>query len=430
MRSLRSDGQWLVCCLALHLGGGGCSETRVDESSKRDGGGQLAANQMDASAKSDSAIGPVDGGAMGVSTTRLSAGAGHTCAVAADTCVYCWGSNDDAELGDNATEMTRGVAGKVIGVTNAIGVSAGSYHTCALTADRRVLCWGWNSYGQVGDGSMVNRPTAFELPEPSGVIALATGGFHTCVLQGDGMGQCWGQNSLGQLGDGSETDTVAPVGVFSLPPSMAISAAGRHTCTVVRDGVNDGTVQCWGANESGELGTQTETGGQTDDVEHFPLPVPGVSNAVAIAAGFNHMCALTNAGGVVCWGANDSGQLGDGTFVGRATPLPVQGLGRVAAIAAGYEHTCAILEDNTVRCWGSNTAGQVGDGTTTDRPTPMLVPGISATAIAGGSVHTCAATIDGAVYCWGSNDSGELGDGTLTNRTSPVRVVGLPSDAE
>ena len=357
--------------------------------------------------------------AAGAVVHRLSAGAGHTCAIQRDASVACWGSNVDGELGDG-TGVDRPVPGPVPGLS-AISISSGSYHNCALTAEGRAACWGWNSYGQVGDGSDTNRLSAFVLSSPTSVLSVAAGGYHSCAVSTDGSAACWGQNTLGQLGDGAEIDSPSPVGVFSLPVSRAVSAAGRHSCALVQDGVHDGTVQCWGAT----LAVDNDSGAPGDQV--FPLPVPGLTDVVALAAGFDHNCALSRNGSVACWGANDSGQLGIGTTAASATPVTVAQLPPAAAIAAGYNHTCAILQDATLRCWGSNAAGQLGDGTTVDRALPVSsVSGLSqVAAVAGGSVHTCAATNDGAVYCWGSNDSGQLGDGSTTNHLTPTQVRGV-----
>jgi alpha-tubulin suppressor-like RCC1 family protein len=344
---------------------------------------------------------------------RLSAGAGHTCAVAADGTVYCWGSNPDGQLGDGLETIERACPGPVKGVTRAVAVSAGSYHACALDAAGAVYCWGWNVAGQIGDGSILNALTAKKVMGLESVVAIAAGSYHTCALLADGSARCWGQNDAGQLGDGSSDNRGEPVEVFSLPRASAIAAGGKHSCALVS---GTGEVQCWGLNDFGELGDGTLA------AHPFPSPASGVSGALSIAAGFNHTCALLETGGVTCWGANAAGQLGNDSYID--SPLPVVALGPPAAIlTCGYRHTCVIGEDGAVSCWGVNDAGQLGDGTRLSRGVGKpVVPLAPASGIAGGGFHTCARTEDGAIRCWGANESGQLGIPDSASEPSPISI--------
>jgi hypothetical protein len=230
---------------------------------------------------------------------------------------------------------------------------------------------------------------------------------------------CWGLNS-GRLGNGTTSAQVAPVEVAGLSTGVtAVSAGGNHSCALT----TAGAVLCWGLGANGQLGNGT-TATATAPVAVATL----TSGVVAVAAGGSHTCALNTDGGVVCWGANAKGQLGDGTTVQRSAPVTVSGLSSgVTAITAGSFHTCARLSSGVVKCWGSNSSGQLGDGSTEDRTVPVPVSGLASdvTTVAAGGNHTCALKTNARVMCWGANGSGQLGDGTTTMRKTPVDVVDL-----
>jgi alpha-tubulin suppressor-like RCC1 family protein len=367
----------------------------------------------------------------------ITAGGYHTCAILDDGSVRCWGYNAYGQLGDGTTtnRNTPTALSSWPSGRTAVAITAdGGGHTCAILDDGSVRCWGWNDYGQLGDGTTTSRNTPTALSSwPSGrtAVAITAGGYHTCAILDDGSVRCWGSNSDGQLGDGTTTSRNTPTALSSWPSgrtAVAITAGGYHTCAIL----DDGSVRCWGYNSDGQLGDGTTTSRNT------PTAImwwnPSGRTVVAITAGDYHTCAIFDDGPVRCWGWNDYGQLGDGTTTSRNTPTALSSWpsGRTAvAITAGSYHTCAILDDGSVRCWGSNSDGQLGDGTTTDRNTPTTLSGWpsgrTAVAISAGYYHTCAILDDGSVRCWGYNSDGQLGDGTTTSRNTPTALSSWPS---
>ncbi len=357
----------------------------------------------------------VAGGGGGISATAITNGLADTCALRASASASCWGRNSVGQLGDG-TRDDRPFPTAVTNLTSVVAIVAGTLHTCALLADGTARCWGENSHGSVGDGT--NSPNSGQ-PLPTAVtgltnaLAIAAGADHTCALIADGTARCWGSNRSGQLGDGttgngtSNSDRLLPTAVTGLTNAVAIAAGADHTCALIADG----TARCWGSNRSGQLGDGTTGNGSRNSDRPLPTAVTGLTNAVAIVAGSDHTCALLADGTARCWGNNPSGQLGDGTNNERLVPNTVVGLTNAVAIAAGNNYTCALIVVGTARCWGDNLFGQLGNHNSTE-PLPVTVNGLTNTfAIAAGEAHTCAIKATGAVFCWGQNGEGELGIG-------------------
>lgn len=369
---------------------------------------------------------PVTVSGLSNGVASVVAGTSHTCAVmdaVHGSSAKCWGNNDYGQLGDGSTSR-RTVPVNVVGLGNGgVAMAAGSYHTCASTTSGVLMCWGYNYFGQLGDGTTTDRLTPVTVNGlGNGLVGVTAGGYHTCALTTEHGVECWGWNSSGQLGDGTTTTRTNPGTVGGLANITAVVVAGGyHTCAVVAGG----GVKCWGKNNEGELGDGTTTS------RTIPVDVSGVGRGiVAVAADMSHTCAVTLGGGVKCWGANGYGQLGNGTTTARTTPVDVDGLAvDIAAVTAGGYHTCALTTSGSAKCWGNNLYGQLGAGTFTDHYTPVTVSG-SATGIAdvtAGDYHTCALTTSGGVKCWGDNGYGQLGDGTFGKSSTPVAVNGLSS---
>ncbi|MGO9835168.1 MAG: hypothetical protein ACLP1X_13225 [Polyangiaceae bacterium] len=281
----------------------------------------------------------------------------------------------------------------------------------------------------------------------SKAVAVAEGYDFTLAVLSNGSVQSWGNNwggyeaeGDGQLGNGTnEEGSSKPGPVSSTSTTVSVAAGDGHACALL----SDGTVECWGDNSWGQLGTDPETDASITN-SLTPLAVAGLGNVVAIAVGAVHSCALISGGTVECWGSNDHGELGNdtsalcnGSDMCSATPAPVSGLSNVTAISVGddagngADHTCALLASGTVECWGYNSDGELGNGTATAQSpygiaTPGPVSGLTnVTAITALNEGGCALLSGGGVECWGDNDNGELGDGTTNASLTPVAVSNL-----
>jgi alpha-tubulin suppressor-like RCC1 family protein len=354
----------------------------------------------------------------------VSAGQAHTCGVSADGTLFCWGSNSYGQLGDGTYDNRLGPTA-VPGVSRFMVVSAGWGHTCALASDGTAYCWGRNDGGQLGDGTDATRSTSTPVAADLQFTAVSAGFSHTCAVASDGTAYCWGDNGYGQLGDGTEDARYSPTPVASSLRFASLSVGGAHSCGVA----SAGTVHCWGSDFGGQLGAATtETCGMySRPCSTIPIQVSGSIAFDQVAAGGSHTCAIARDGTAYCWGTNNYGQVGTATTETCGDPevtynppfycstIPIQVSGSIAFdhVAAGGSHTCAIARDGTAYCWGNNSNGKLGDGSGehSTLPSPVAASALFALVSTGDS-HTCAVSPQGVMYCWGSNQYGQLGDGS------------------
>jgi alpha-tubulin suppressor-like RCC1 family protein len=308
----------------------------------------------------------------GVNTAvAITAGFGHTCALLVDKTIRCWGLDQNGQLGDGTTGEgdtgTRLLPVAVVGIADATSVSAGSSHTCAVRTGGTVSCWGSDVDGQLGNGpagGTVVNTAPVTVTGVTNAISVSAGGSHTCALLVGGSVKCWGKASMGQLGDGTTGDAggirSAPVTVTGLPNAIGLDAGNDHTCALL----STGGAKCWGHDMWGQLGD-----GTSGDYEHQLLTattVVGLTGANDIDAGERHTCASLSNGTMRCWGDAQWGQLGDGTTGDaghlRTTPTTVAAGGLVIDISTGGRHSCLVTSDGQVECMGNSNYGQVGAG--------------------------------------------------------------------
>ena len=332
-------------------------------------------------------------------------------------------------------------------------VAAGNNHTCVLTGQGRVRCWGDNQFGQLGYGNSIpvgdastRLPfTAGDVPLPPGdpVQQLVAGNNHTCALLQSGLVYCWGRNNFGELGynrtdnlgDGEAVTSFGYVTLGDL--AIRIAAGGDHSCAILQSGA----VRCWGRNDFGQLG-RGNTANVGDNETVFSAGNVDLGAGVIVkdlALGDSHTCALLTTGTVRCWGRNDLGQLGYGNTANLGDNEAINNLqnvsltGTVRKIVAGDNHTCALTDVGTLRCWGLANSGQLGQSLPSGDVTawgnqanelPSNLPGdinvgSQVTDVIAGHNHTCALSSDGQLRCWGLGSSGQLGMGNLANLFAP-----------
>ena len=352
---------------------------------------------------------------MKLTFTSVTAGGAHTCGLTPAHEAYCWGYNGYGQLGDGTT-LDHTIPGAVGGSLRFTAVSAGYDHTCGLAVAGSAYCWGDNGYGQLGDGTTTSRTIPVPVLGGLSFAAVAAGDANTCGVTTAGAAYCWGYNVAGQLGDGTTANRTTPVGVLGGLIFVGVSAGGSHSCGVT----TAGAAYCWGSNVVGSLGDGTTTDRSS------PVAVVGGLTFSAVTASGTLTCGVTTSSAGYCWGGNAYGELGNGTVdANQWSPWPVAGGLSLAAITAGGQHGCAMTVAGSGYCWGYNDLGQLGDGTTTQRLSPVLIAG--AITFAGMSAallwHSCGVTSSGTALCWGDNSSGQLGDGTLSDRYAPVNVI-------
>ncbi len=299
--------------------------------------------------------------------TQVVAAAGHSCGLEGGS-AYCWGGNTNGVLGDNNPGTPSNVPVQVLMLSNIVELSASAFHSCARLMDGKVHCWGKGQQGQLGNGAAVDSPVPVAvtgLPAPA--VSIAAGNDHSCAVLNNGDAYCWGYDTYGELGDGTTGGfSTTPTKVVMLSNAISIVARAGVSCAVVQGAL----AYCWGRNNRGQLGV----GNKIDSPN--PQLVSGLTNVKQMALGYSHSCALHNNGQVSCWGANENGNVGVGSVSGEYTTPQTSIQDNVAQIDLGSYHSCAYLYDGKVRCWGGNAQGQLGNNATMKSGVPVSPQGL------------------------------------------------------
>ena len=337
----------------------------------------------------------------------VTAGGDHSCGLTADGGVYCWGRGN---FGNSPTPV------RIAGLQTYTAVEAGQEHTCGIIDTGDAYCWGRNHDGKLGHDLSESVVPAL-VPGGHTWASISAGFDHTCGVTTAGAAYCWGNNFAGTLGDGSAVShSPDPLLVSGGHTWESVSAGSFQTCGLT----TGGDAYCWGFNDVGQLGDGTQTDRNT------PTLVTDGITWQSVSAGGKFACGVSTSNVGYCWGSGD--QLGDLSSSPRSTPGPVSGGLSLASVISGNQHSCAIATGGELYCWGRNF-GALGNGDTADQNTPVLVVGGGhytsvSPSQSGSSVHTCGMGTDGLAYCWGLGDDGQLGTGGTVDVTTPMRVLG------
>jgi alpha-tubulin suppressor-like RCC1 family protein len=375
---------------------------------------------------------------------NVTAGADHVCALTGGGETYCWGSNEFGQLGIGSADVIRHPAPvRVSGNTKFTTLVAGFTHTCGIARDGAAFCWGANDNAQLGDGTSKASPTPVRVAGDLRFRTIGPGGTHTCAVSTDGVGYCWGGNWHGQLGVGHHDGDPPEHLRLQLPTPIqtelrfrAVVAGGISSCGIALDG----KAYCWGSPQEGRLGTGAADAANKFADKMVPTAVAGDVVFATVTPRSWHACGLSSTNAAFCWGGGARGVLGSGARNQIDSPVPIRVAAATdfSAVVSGQFHNCALTRDGVAYCWGENTDGELGDGTTHDAVAPQRVATnrrFASLAVGGNLVvaksgeattwgFTCGLTTDdGAVLCWGDNRHGALGNRSIDRVLTPTPIA-------
>lgn len=324
----------------------------------------------------------------------IAVGANSSCAIRSLDDLYCVGANNFGQLG-NGTNTSTTDPQKVQGIANVASVSVGDSSTCAVTKVGALYCWGDNSFGQLGIGSTENKNVATLVSGVSNIASVSVGANFACAVSNNGVVFCWGANDFGQLTNDTKTGSLVPVQTTATPSGVsAVAVNGKRACALATE------LYCWGGFASFIFPNELRN--------WVPTKVPGSSGATSIYLGGDFGC-LNFGTSVSCWGANDHGQLGNGTKAQSATLVPLNGISNAVQLALGEHFGCIIDTIKETYCWGQNNFGQLGVAAGADQVTRIPTGANSSAFIAAGGSTICSLVLDGEVNCLGDSNAGQTG---------------------
>lgn len=348
-------------------------------------------------------------GFTSLSSNGDSVGGGTNCAKRANGTVACWGRNIQGQFGNGTEQQINNLPIVVDSLANVAEIAVGSNFVCSRHSDGTVWCAGYNGSGQLGRGVTGDSSVPVQVMGLSGVVELAAGPEHICARRSNGTVACWGDNTSGQLGNGMSgagVRSLAPVDVAGLSNAVEVAAGVYHNCARRTEAGGGSSVVCWGANSSGQLGNGVTGDNSAGAIVQVSSTV--LVNPIGLALGEWHSCALLMNGTMACWGSNNSGQIRNAD---SNVPLLVPQLTSAVEVAANRFYSCARLMNGSVTCWGG------WPGRSDSSPITMVTSG--ALEIGAGYIHTCVRKSDGNVVCWGENKYGQMGNGTSQGDNDP-----------
>lgn len=348
--------------------------------------------------------------------SQISISRGHQCAIMQDASLRCWGTNWARQIdgnGINDFKVTPFVI-TIAGVTGFRSISASEVHTCAVSLDNRLFCWGDSVDGQIGGGSSSGyQTTPLHVDAGTTYLSVTSGDLHSCAITTANKLKCWGRNDYGQLGLGDTNERTVPTDTDNTSSYKFVQAGSRSTCAIR----TDDKLFCWGYNGNYQLGDSSATS------KNIPTAVDAAESYKAVAIGSKHGCGITLTNNLKCWGTNNYGQVGDNGVTTRPTPVPVSGAETYKSvtvnddgnIATARGFTCAITSNDILQCWGVNSLLQLGNGTSNMQYLPATSDaGTTYAMVQASAARACGITLDGALKCWGNL----LGDNSPQNAYS------------